>query len=80
MLSEDTAARIDHGLAALALDQLRGTAPIPGEVSAATLASYAGVSETTILKIERIALAKLARELRLDLPPRYLRRLKSPTR
>jgi hypothetical protein len=78
MLSEDTAAKIDHGLAALALDQLRGTAPAPGEVSAATLARYAGVSESTILNIERLALAKLARELGETLPPNLLRRLKSP--
>jgi hypothetical protein len=37
MLTEDTAARIDQGLAALALAQIRGDAPAPGQVSAATV-------------------------------------------
>lgn len=59
MLTDLTAAKIDHGLASLALDQLHGQAPPPGQVSLSELASRAGVSETTIFKLERIALAKL---------------------
>lgn len=59
MLQNLTAAKIDHGLAKLALDQLNGQAPPPGQVSLADLAKRAGVSEATILKIERMALAKL---------------------
>jgi hypothetical protein len=76
-MTEDIAARIDHGLAALALAQLRGEAPAPGQVSAATLASYAGVSEETIRRLEKLALAKIRHQLRDTLPPATLRRLQS---
>jgi hypothetical protein len=75
-LSELTAAKLDHGLAALALDQLRGEAPPDGQVSLADIARRAGVSEGTVLKLERLALAKLAAGLmRSDLPPHLARKL-----
>lgn len=70
MLTELTAAKIDAGLLQLELDQRTGKAPPPGEVSLADLAQRAGVSEATILDLQRLALAKLARALRADgLPP-----------
>jgi len=76
-LSEITAAKIDHGLAALALDQIRGDAPPEGMVSLSDIAARAGVSESTIAKLERIALAKVALRLSNDpsLPPHLCRRL-----
>lgn len=75
MLNDLTAAKIDHGLAKLALDQLAGEAPPPGQVTLADLARRAGVSEATILKIERIALAKVAARLAAEqLPPHLERR------
>lgn len=77
MLHPLTAAKLDHGLAKLALDQLRGQAPPPGKVSLADLARRAGVSEATVLKVERIALAKVAAALgQTDLPPNLARRIK----
>jgi hypothetical protein len=70
MLTPLTAAKIDAGLLQLEIDQRTGQAPPPGEVSLADLASRAGVSEATILDLQRLALAKLARALRADgLPP-----------
>jgi len=66
MLSAITAAKLDHGLASLALDQLRGEAPPPGQISLEELARRSGVSPATVAKIERIALAKLARALTGD--------------
>lgn len=76
MLSDLTAAKLDHGLAKLALDQLTGAAPPPGEVSLSDLARRSGVSEATIRRIERIALAKLAAALASsDLPPHLARRV-----
>lgn len=80
MISETTAARIDHGLASLALDQLRGTAPPPGQVSTAEIARRAGVSEATVAKLQMIALAKLARHLTADpeLAPLISRYLSNP--
>lgn len=70
MLTELTAAKIDAGLLQLEIDQRTGAAPPPGEVSLADLATRAGVSEATILDLQRLALAKLARALRADgLPP-----------
>ena len=60
MLTDITAAKIDHGLAKLAMDQLAGSAPLPGEVSIEDLATRAGVSKQTVAKLERIALAKVA--------------------
>lgn len=77
MLNPLTAAKIDHGLAKLELDQLAGEAPPPGQVTLTDLARRAGVSEGTILKIERIALAKMAAALAADgeLPPRLAKRL-----
>lgn len=74
MLTELTAARIDAGLLQLEIDQRTGHAPPPGEVSLADLATRAGVSEATILDLQRLALAKLARGLRADgLPPHLAR-------
>lgn len=77
MLSELTAAKLDHGLAALRLAQLRGEEPSgPGEVSLATIARYCGCSADTVQRIERIALAKLAHGLRASgLPPHLAGRL-----
>lgn len=60
MLTDITAAKVDHGLARLAKEQLEGSAPPPGEVSIADLATRSGVSEATIQKIERMALSKVA--------------------
>ena len=60
MLTEKTAAKIDDGLVQLVADQLVGAAPPPGKVSIADLADRAGVTVSTIRKIERIALAKVA--------------------
>ena len=78
MLSETTAAKLDHGLASLALDQLRGTAPQPGQVSLAEIARRSGVSEKTVAQVERIALAKIARQLAAtSLPPHLSRRISS---
>jgi transcriptional regulator with XRE-family HTH domain len=75
-LSELTAAKIDHGLAALALDQLHGIAPPDGQVTTADIATRAGVSESTIRNIERMALARLASELlKQDLPAYLTRKL-----
>ena len=75
-LSELTAAKLDHGLAALALDQLRGQAPRKGQVSLADIATRAGVSPATVLHIERIALAKVAIGLmRQGVPPEISRKL-----
>lgn len=75
MLSDKSAAKIDHGLASLALAQLTGNAPPPGQVTLAELAKRCSVSEATILKLERMALAKLRAALTSDaahlLPPRY---------
>ncbi len=59
MLQKHIAAKIDQGLAKLAEDQKAGIAPPPGEVSLAEIARRAGVSDSTILKLERIALAKV---------------------
>lgn len=76
MLNPLTAAKLDHGLASLALDQLEGKAPPPGEVSLAELARRAGVSEATVQKVERIALAKVAARLAEgNLPPHLARRI-----
>lgn len=82
MLTPLTAAQLDHGLAALRACQLIGdaddgeTIPVPGEVSLRTLAEYCGVSEATILGVERMALAKLARGLREEgLPPHLAARI-----
>lgn len=77
MLSEITAAKVDHGLASLAVDQLTGKAPPPGQISRAELARRAGVSETVISKIERIALAKAAAAIlsQPDLPAHLRARL-----
>lgn len=78
MFNEETAAKIDHGLAVLALDQLTGKAPPPGQVSLALMASYCGVSEDTIRKQQRMALAKVYTALTSEhadlLPAHYLRR------
>jgi transcriptional regulator with XRE-family HTH domain len=70
-MTELLAAKLDHGLAALELDQLRGLAPVPGKVSLSDLAERAGVSPATVLQIERRALAKLAAGLLQsgNLPP-----------
>lgn len=59
MLRKNIAAKIDQGLAKLAEDQKAGIAPPPGEVSLAEIARRAGVSDATVLNIERIALAKV---------------------
>lgn len=77
MLSALTAAKIDHGLAKLALDQITGDGPPPGAVSLAALAHRAGVSEATILKLERMALAKVTARLLADpeIPPHLIRRI-----
>lgn len=75
MLNPLTAACLDHGLVALrAAQMLPGddgeSVPEPGEVSLRVLAEFCGVAEGTILSIERLALAKLARGLRGgELPP-----------
>lgn len=74
-LSELTAAKLDHGLACLALDQLRGEAPPAGSVSPQDIAARAGLSEKTVRTIETMALAKIARALRHDLPPHLAKRL-----
>lgn len=66
MLNPLTAAKLDHGLAKLALDQLTGQAPPPGQVSLADLAARSGLSKATIQQIERIALAKVAARLSAD--------------
>ena len=82
MLNPLTAAQLDHGLAALRACQILVDAedsepvPAPGEVSLRHLAQYCGVSEATILGVERIALAKVARGLRdHGLPPHLADRL-----
>jgi len=59
MLRQNIAAKIDKGLAKLAEDQKAGIAPPPGEVSLAEIARRAGVSYSTVLNIERMALAKV---------------------
>ena len=59
MLQDLTAAKIDGGLAKLVMDQMEGNAPPPGQVSLGDIARRSGVSEATVLKIERVALAKL---------------------
>lgn len=59
MLQDLTATKIDNGLAKLAMDQMEGIAPPPGQVTLADIARRAGVSEATVYKIERVALAKL---------------------
>ena len=66
MLTPDTAAKIDKGLAKLAEDQLNGDAPLPGEISIKEMARRCGVSEWTISKVERIALAKMQAALLAD--------------
>jgi hypothetical protein len=72
-----TLARIDHGLASLAMDQLRGVAPPPGQVSPEEIARRAGVSKSSVLRLEMIAKAKLAAALISDpeLPPHLRRKL-----
>ena len=77
MLNPLTAAKLDHGLAKLALDQMTGEAPPPGEVTLADLARRAGVSEATVLKVERMARAKVAARLLADpdLPPQLVKRI-----
>ena len=78
MLSETTAAKIDHGIASLELDKLCGTAPPPGDVSIAEIARRSGVSEKTVARIDRVALAKVARQLaQTKLPPHLARKLSS---
>ena len=76
MLNDLTAAKIDHGLARLALDQLQGLAPT-GRVSVREIASRAGVADATILKIEHMAVAKIAARLLADpeIPPHLARRI-----
>jgi transcriptional regulator with XRE-family HTH domain len=74
-MTSTTAAKLDHGLASLALDQLRGIAPPPGKVSVAEIARRAGLSEATVAQVERIALAKLARQLTGHLPPHLSKKL-----
>lgn len=78
-LNATTAAKIDHGLAALRLDQLTGAAPPPGEVSVHDIARRAGVSPATIQKLELIARAKIANAILADpdLPPSMARKLSS---
>ena len=66
MLTPETAAKIDAGLAALAADQSAGTAPAPGRVSIRDIATRAGVSPKTIHKLEQLALAKLHHHLSRD--------------
>ena len=78
MLNPNTEAKIDHGLAKLAMDQLTGEAPPPGGVTHADIAVRAGVSKATIIRIERIALAKVQRALlSSDIDPSILKRLQS---
>lgn len=66
MLRPITAAKLDQGLAKLAMDQLEGTAPPPGQVSLADIARRAGLSEKCILDFERITLAKVYHALLQD--------------
>lgn len=77
MLTPITAAKIDHGLARLALDQLTGAARPPGEVTLSDIARRADVSEATIRQIEKTALAKIAAGLLAqgDLPPHLARQI-----
>ena len=63
-LNPITAAKIDHGLAALQLDQLTGKAP--STASLAEIAKRAGVSVATVRQVERLALAKVAKALAAD--------------
>ncbi|WP_193214955.1 hypothetical protein [Luteolibacter marinus] len=80
MLTPDTADRIDLGLLRLRELQAAGAAPPPGQVSLRTLAAECGCSQDTIIQIERLAKAKLARgllEIEADLPPRLARLLRS---
>ena len=57
MLTDLTAAQLDHGLAAIALAQRLGELP-PGPVSRCTLAAYSGLSLSTIARLEKQVLAK----------------------
>ncbi len=66
MLTEHTEAKIDHGLAKLAKDQLEGNAPPPGQVTQKDIAERSGVSEATISNMERMAMAKLQAALLAD--------------
>lgn len=74
-MTELTAAKLDHGLASLALDQARGLAPPPGYVSLSDLARRSNLSEATVAKIERIALAQCALKLTGHLPPHLAKKL-----
>lgn len=60
MLSPRTDAKLTKGLRRLAQDQRRGHAPPAGEVTRADIARRAGVSEGTILNIERMFAARVA--------------------
>ncbi len=74
-LSRKTATKLDEGLALLAIEQSLGIGPV-GEVSIAEIAKRAGVSESTVATVEKIALAKLAAGL-IDrgLPPNLARKV-----
>ena len=77
MLTDLTAAKIDHGLAKLALDQLKGEGPVPGKVTQEDMASRAGISRSSYRRYEQSVLAKFSARLLAepDLPPFLVRRI-----
>ena len=66
MLSPRTDAKLAKGLRLLAEDQRAGHAPPAGEVGRSDIARRAGVSEGTILNIERMFKARLASSILRD--------------
>ncbi len=66
MLRPLTEAKIDYALAVLAVDQVEGEAPPPGEVSMAEMIERCGVSKSAYQKYERMALAKFQARLMAD--------------
>lgn len=75
MLSPRTEKKLADGLLILAVEQAVGAAPPDGEVTRADIARRAGVSETTILNIERLFQARLANAILEDpKAPRHLTR------
>jgi hypothetical protein len=60
MLTPETTAKLDQGLALLRAAQEAGEAPPPGEVSLRVIAKFSGLSRDTVSSMERVIKAKVA--------------------
>lgn len=73
MITPDTGRKIDAGFRSLRAAQSRGEAPPPGQITTRQMAQACGVSEDTINRLLRIALAKVKSRLDPDDLPDHLR-------